>query len=135
LSAVRGEVLLLEEPLSLWGGVDVATGVIIEEGHPQYGECLKGRIVVMPHGRGSSSSSSVLAELLRTGLGPAAIVSRLPESILAIGALVADYLYGSLCPVVVSAQPIDRPGIWELDGGTLRWIAPEIAAPDNVSTS
>jgi uncharacterized protein len=135
LSVVSGEVLLLEEPLSLWGGVDVGTGVIIEEGHPQFGECLKGRIVVMPHGRGSSSSSSVLAELLRTGFGPAAIVSRLPESILVIGALVADYLYGSLCPVVVSAQPIDRPGMWELEAGTLHWIGPRSSAVDNVSTS
>jgi predicted aconitase with swiveling domain len=122
VTVTRGEVLNLDEPLSLWGGVDVGTGLIVEEGHPQHGESVRGRIVVMPHGRGSSSSSSVLTELLRTGLGPAAIVTRAPDSILAIGALVADALYGTGCPVVVSADPVDRPGVWELDGGSLRWV-------------
>ncbi|HEX6946072.1 MAG TPA: DUF126 domain-containing protein [Acidimicrobiia bacterium] len=109
------EPLVLDEPLSFWGGVDPATGLIVEPSHPQYGESVAGRVVVMPHGRGSSSSSSVLAELLRQGVGPAAIVLREPDSILAIGALVAAELYGTVCPIVVTAED-PGPGPWVVDG-------------------
>jgi hypothetical protein len=55
----------------------------------------------MPGGRGSSSSSSVLAECLRRGTGPAGLVLAIPDPILAVGALVARALYGLRCPVVV----------------------------------
>jgi predicted aconitase with swiveling domain len=115
----RGDLLVLDEPLSLWGGVDPATGVIVEEGHPQAGSRITGRILVMPHGRGSSSSSSVLAELLRNGAGPAGIVLEMPDSILVIGALVAKELYGTECPVVMGAVPPDAPGVWRISGGRL----------------
>jgi predicted aconitase with swiveling domain len=70
----EGRALVLDEPLSFWGGVDPATGDIIEARHPQHGENVAGRILVMPSGRGSSSSSSVLAEAIRAGTAPAAIV-------------------------------------------------------------
>lgn len=113
----RGEVLHLDEPLSLWGGADPATGDIIEPAHPQFGQNLSGRVLVVPHGRGSSSASSVLAELLRLGLGPAAIVLSQPDSILAIGSLVARELYGSQCPVVVTDEEVGE-GCVEVDGET-----------------
>jgi predicted aconitase with swiveling domain len=107
----RGEALVLEAPLSLWGGVDPDTGVIVDPTHPQQGESLSGRIVALPMGRGSSSSSSVLAELLRTGKGPAGLVLAEPDSILVVGSLVARYLYGTDCPVLVARFP-GRSGEW-----------------------
>ena len=110
-----GEALILDEPLSMWGGADPETGQIIEPAHPQHGETLAGKVLVMAHGRGSSSSSSVLAELLRRGVGPAAIVLREPDSILAIGALVAGELYGTVCPIVVTDQE-PGPGRIVVDG-------------------
>ncbi len=113
----RAGVLTLDEPLSLWGGVDIATGYIVERGHPQCGARISGRILVMAHGRGSSSSSSVLAEMLRLGVGPAGIVLRENDSILVIGALVAAALYGSVCPVVVTGDPLG-PGTVEINGDT-----------------
>lgn len=115
----RGEVLHLDEPLSLWGGVDPETGSIVEKGHPQHGATLAGRILVMPHGRGSSSSSSVLAELLRTGRGPAGIVLRSPDPILVIGALVARALYDAMCPVLVTDATIEGDGVWAIEGDRL----------------
>ncbi len=95
-----GRVLVLGEPLSLWGGADAATGVITDERHPQCGELLAGRVVVMPGSRGSSSSASVLAEQLRLGVGPAALVLLRADPILVIGALVAAELYDLGIPVV-----------------------------------
>lgn len=97
-------VLRLEEPLSLWGGMDPATGELIDAHHPQRGVNLAGRVVVMPSGRGSSSSASVLAEAVRAGTAPAAIVLGEPDLILSIGAAVAEELYGVSVPVVVVAR-------------------------------
>jgi predicted aconitase with swiveling domain len=62
---------------------------------------VTGRILVMPSGRGSSSSSYVLAEAIRAGTAPAAIVLRVADGIVALGAIVARELYGTLVPVVV----------------------------------
>jgi predicted aconitase with swiveling domain len=93
--------LVLAAPLSFWGGIDAETGRIIDHSHPDRGETITGRILVMPGGRGSSSSSSVLAETIRRGTGPAAIVLSIPDPILTVGALVARALYGALCPIVV----------------------------------
>jgi predicted aconitase with swiveling domain len=109
-----GEALVLDAPLSLWGGVEVSSGRIVDHTHPQRGELLQGRIVALPGGRGSSSSSSVLAELLRTGRGPAGLVIGEPDSILVTGAVVARYLYGADCPVVVGSFPGRSGEIWEI---------------------
>lgn len=97
----RGALLLLDEPLSLWGGVDAETGRVVDPRHPQSGEQLAGRVVVMPEGRGSSSSSSVLVECVRRGTAPAAIVLGRPDAVIALGAIVAAELYGASLPVVV----------------------------------
>ena len=94
-------VLVLDEPLSFWGGVDPTSGTIIDTHHPQAGQSVAGRIVMMPGGRGSSSSSSVLAETLRHGVGPAALLTIASDPILALGCLVAEELYGVHTPVVV----------------------------------
>jgi predicted aconitase with swiveling domain len=93
--------LRLTEPLSFWGGIDPETGRIIDASHPQVGESITGKILRMPHSRGSSSSPSVLAEALRLGTGPAAIVLDEPDPMVVLGALVARLLYGIECRVTV----------------------------------
>lgn len=97
----EGVALVLVTPLSFWGGVDVETGRIIDHSHPDRGQIITGRILVMPGGRGSSSASSVFAESVRRGTGPAGIVLAVSDPILTVGALVAEALYGLRCPVVV----------------------------------
>lgn len=97
----EGVALVLDEPLSFWGGFDSHTGLICDERHPQRGVSLAGRVVVMPSGRGSSSSSSVLAEAIRLRTGPVALLLSEPDGIIVLGALVPRLLDGRLCPVVV----------------------------------
>ena len=97
--------LRLEEPLSFWGGLDPDTGLIIDTHHPQQGESVTGSILVMPYGRGSSSSSQVLTEALRLGKGPAALVLKEADHIVVLGALVAGLMYDVSCPVVVADGP------------------------------
>jgi predicted aconitase with swiveling domain len=97
--------LVLAEPLSFWGGIDAESGRVIDRSHPDLGARVTGTILVLPGGRGSSSSSSVLAECLRRGTGPSAILLSIPDPILTVGAIVARTLYGVSCPIVVC--PID----------------------------
>lgn len=88
-------------PLSFWGGYDTECGLIVDATHAGHGASLAARILVMPRARGSSSSSSVLAEALRNGTGPAGIVLTERDLILSIGAIVANELYASNVPVVM----------------------------------
>jgi uncharacterized protein len=96
-----GQALVLDEPLSLWGGLEPETGDIIDQRHPQWQANVTGRMLVLPVGKGSSSASSILLEAVRLGTAPAAILLREPDAILALGAAVARELYGVAPPVVV----------------------------------
>jgi uncharacterized protein len=99
--SATGGTLALTAPLSFWGGVSPETGTIIEKRHPQFGVALKGKILMLPAAKGSSSGSSVLAEILRNETGPAAIILGAQDAILATGAMVAHALYGVVCPMLV----------------------------------
>jgi predicted aconitase with swiveling domain len=96
----RGQALILDEPLSLWGGLDTVSGRVIDGRHPQFGQDLSGRVLLLPWGRGSSSSSSILAEAVRVGTAPAAIVLLQDDPIILLGAVVAAELYGRAPPIV-----------------------------------
>ncbi|MFI8849241.1 aconitase X swivel domain-containing protein [Streptomyces sp. NPDC053499] len=95
----RGTVLHLDEPLSFWGGVG-EDGTVVDVHHPQHGQSLTGRVVVMRSGRGSSSSAAVLAQRLQDGTAPAALVLASCDTILVVGALVAAELYDVHLPIV-----------------------------------
>lgn len=105
-----GAPLLLTEPLSFWGGFDAATGAIIDVHHPQRGTVVSGTVLLMPGGRGSSSGSALLAEALRVGTAPAAIVLARVDEIIALGAVVGEELYGRRCPVVSLEGPLPAVG-------------------------
>ncbi|MDQ3880156.1 MAG: DUF126 domain-containing protein [Chloroflexota bacterium] len=104
--SAAGPAMVLGAPLSLWGGIDPATGRIIDVHHPQAGACVAGTILVMPAARGSSSSASVLAEAARAGVAPLGIILGEPDLILAIGAAVAEELYAIRLPIVVAPEAI-----------------------------
>ncbi|MGW6277804.1 aconitase X swivel domain-containing protein [Kribbella sp. NPDC055071] len=110
--AAAGEPLRLTAPLSFWGGTD-QDGRIVDAHHPQCGALLAGRVLLMESGRGSSSSSSVLAEQIRAGTAPAAIILARADSIIPLGALIARELYNLATPVVVVDRyddlPLDHP--------------------------
>ena len=97
--------LVLSEPLSFWGGVAIETGEIVDQSHPDLGKSVAGCILVMPSGRGSSSSSSVLAEAIRRGTAPVGLILSRPDPILTVASIVAESLYGLRCPIVIC--PID----------------------------
>jgi predicted aconitase with swiveling domain len=96
-----GDILWLDEPLSFWGGTGLGTGVITDLHHPQHGVSLVGRVVVMGASRGSSSSSSVLAEQIRAAVAPAAILLSSRDAIVTLGALAAAEIYRTRLPILL----------------------------------
>ena len=97
----NGEALVLDEPLSFWGGFDAATGVIVDRHHPQRGACITGRFLVLAESRGSAGTPAGVAEAVRRGTGPAGIVLGRADVNVAVGALVAAKLYAIEVPVLV----------------------------------
>ena len=105
MGEAAGRLLVLDEPLSFWGGFEPTTGLIVDRRHPQAGESLAGVILVMPYGRGSSGGSSGIVEGARLGTGPIGFVMREPDEIVAVGAIVVRELYGRSMPVLVVGEP------------------------------
>jgi predicted aconitase with swiveling domain len=99
----RAEVLVLDEPLSFWGGFDPIEGRIIDQHHPQCGLSLAGKAVAMQGSRGSGGTPAAIAEAIRRGIGPAAFLLATRDVNIAIGSMVADRLYGGATPVLVLA--------------------------------
>lgn len=62
---------------------------------------MTGRILLMSSGKGSSSASSVLAEAIREGTAPLAIIMTEPDEIVVLGAVVAEELYAVTMPVLL----------------------------------
>ncbi len=86
----EGEALATSQPISFYGGVDPETGRIIERGHELEGEIIADKILVFPHGKGSTVGSYILLRLKRRGLAPKAIINRRCEPIIAVGAIIAE---------------------------------------------
>lgn len=125
---VEGPVLVCTEGLSFWGGVDPVSGRIIDAHHPQHGEPLAGRVVLMPTSRGSCTGSGLLLELALNGHAPAALIFREEEDILTLGALVAKHLFERPLAVVrLNGEEYDaaarqtrlRVSAGHLEGGSL----------------
>ncbi len=124
-----GETLVLEEPLSFWGGLDPKSGRIVDEHHPQLGECVAGRILVMPGTRGSTSSPGALADAIQLGNGPAAVILPEPNITILVAAMIARELYDTKLPVLV----VDRDDYRRLRSGQQLAIADaDVLSTDDV---
>lgn len=97
----EGEALVSCEPIGFLGGVDGATGLVTERGHSLEGECVAGKVLVFPTGKGSTVGSYVLYQLAANGVAPAAIINIESEPIVAVGAIISDI-------PMVDQVPIER---------------------------
>lgn len=86
----EGKALVSPDPIGFLGGVDPDTGIVIEAGHPLEGECVSGRVLVFPTGKGSTVGSYTLYRLARNSLAPAAIVNAEADPVVAVGAIIAE---------------------------------------------
>ena len=116
-----GPALVSREPLSFWGGFDHRTGEIIDRRHPLSGQVAAGCVLAVPHARGSSTTTAVLLEAVRSGTAPAAILTSGPETFFALAAIVAEEMYRRSFPVVT----IDSADFDTLESGMHLRVAPD----------
>jgi predicted aconitase with swiveling domain len=96
----EGPALVSEQSLSLGGLLNPQTGVIIDKRHELYGQQVKGKVLVFPHGKGSTTGAIALLEAVRCGSAPAAIINVRTEPILVSGAIMAQIFYKKKIPIV-----------------------------------
>jgi predicted aconitase with swiveling domain len=101
-----GRALTTTTPLSFWGGMDAESGEIIDRSHPLSGERVTGKVLVLPHGRGSCSGSGVILEAIRNNTAPAAIITTRVDPIIALGSILGDEMYGRPIPILVVAEDV-----------------------------
>jgi predicted aconitase with swiveling domain len=95
----EGELLVLDEPISFWGGVDPASGTIVDVHHPQAGRSIRGRVLVLPGTRGSTAGPSALLETVYAGHGPAGILLTQPDLVCVVAIAALDSLGVPVPPV------------------------------------
>jgi len=122
---VEGEALVSAQPLSFYGGINPETGVIVERGHMLRGVKVSGKILVFPHGKGSTVGSYVLYAMAKYGTAPKAVLNREAEPIVVVGCILAGI------PLVdrFNQDPVealktgDKVRLWE-DGRVEAWRTP-----------
>lgn len=86
----EGEAIVSLEPIGFYGGVDVNTGKIVEKGHPLEGRTIKDKILVFPHGKGSTVGSYVIYGLKKSGNAPLAIITEDIDTVTAVGVIISE---------------------------------------------
>ncbi|WP_053214071.1 aconitase X [Pseudomonas sp. Q12-87] len=146
--AAQGALLFADVGLSFWGGVDPASGEVIDRHHPLSGERLAGRVLAIPSGRGSCTGSSVLMELISNGHAPAALVLAEADEILTLGVLVAEVIFQRSLPVLCVGHEafagLRGQGFVRLEGDGLtlsgrrpndQWIAADVPAQPSMPST
>jgi len=85
----EGVAIVSKEPISFYGGVDVNTGIVVEKDHPLEGKSIKDKILVFPHGKGSTVGSYIIYGLKKNGVAPLAMITQEIDTVVAVGTIIA----------------------------------------------
>ena len=85
-----GLILVSRQGISFYGGVDPEFGTVVEKGHDLEGQCIAGRLLVFPGGKGSTVGSYTLFRLAKNGKAPAGIINASCETITAVGCIIGE---------------------------------------------
>ena len=94
----KGKIMKSNKPINFLGAVDKKTGTIRDDTHDMYQKSLKNRILVFPHGIGSSVGAYTIYSLKSYGSAPAAMVCTKADLSVASGCALADI------PLVIATQ-------------------------------
>ena len=85
----EGEVLITSDAISFLGNIDPKTGKVVDGNHELFGQSIKDKVLVFPHGKGSTVGSYVIYQLFKNGVAPAAMINLESEPIVAVGAIIS----------------------------------------------
>lgn len=86
----EGEALVSKNPISFYGGVDPDTGIVADKDSDIDGECISGKILVFPYGKGSTVAPYTIYQLAKNGKAPLAMINADIETIVAVGCIISD---------------------------------------------
>ena len=84
-----GPALVTGQAISFLGNVNPETGVVVDPAHELFGECIAGKVLIFPGGKGSTVGSYVIYQLKKRDLAPAAMINLVSEPIVAVGAVIS----------------------------------------------
>ena len=87
---VEGEAIVSNMPISFTGGMDPETRIIREPGHDLEGQCVAGKILVFPVGKGSTTGSWQYYAAFKRGNAPKGIINVKSEGVVAVSAIITD---------------------------------------------
>ena len=64
----QGKALVSSAPIGFLGGVDPDSGLILDPNHPLQGQSIAGKILIFPHGKGSTVGSYTTLCLKKAGI-------------------------------------------------------------------
>ena len=86
----EGIALVSKTPISFYGGVDPASGVVSDKDSDINGQSISGKILVVPHGKGSTVGPYTIYQLAKNGKAPLAMVNQECETIVAVGCIISN---------------------------------------------
>ena len=114
-----GLILVSRQGISFYGGVDPDTGTVVEKGHDLEGQCIAGRLLVFPGGKGSTVGSYTLYRLAKNGKAPAGIINASCETITAVGCIIGEI--PCIDQVDIALVPDGIQAILDAESGQLSW--------------
>ena len=84
-----GPALATRDAISFLGNVDAKTGIVVDPAHELHGQCIAGKVLIFPGGKGSTVGSYVIYQLKKRGLAPVAMINIRSEPIVAVGAIIS----------------------------------------------
>lgn len=100
----EGEAFVSPKPISFWGGIDPANGVIEDIHNSECGKCITGKIFCLPRDKGSCTGSAVLLEMIRAKTNPAAILCVEAEPVMSVGPIISNKIYNINVPIRLITQ-------------------------------
>lgn len=102
--SVEGPVLITSEPLS-FSRLEQKSGMITDRRVDVFGQSIRGKILIFPYHKGSTTSPAVFLETCRQKSAPLAIVVLKSDPLLIFSVLLAQEFYDLMIPVI---ERIDR---------------------------
>jgi uncharacterized protein len=97
---VEGEAMVSREPMSFSHGLDPKTGDVSDSNHEWLGKNVKGKVLIFPYGKGSTTGGLYILEAAKRDNAPAAVVNVETDPVIAGGFILAKVFYDKEIPVV-----------------------------------
>ncbi|HET6516908.1 MAG TPA: DUF126 domain-containing protein [Nitrosopumilaceae archaeon] len=98
----RGIIMKSNNPINFLGAVDKKTGLIRDENHDLYQQSIKDKILIFPHGIGSSVGAYTIYSLKSNNSAPHAMICQKADLTTASGCALAN-----IPLVIVSKEEFD----------------------------